>query len=170
MLIDGYSGTKRSSVCVCVCVNDAVVTSYNVKNPASNPSVSACLQMLVMRIPGLCTQTTTMICLVQTTWRSSLIGQHISKPWCHSCVILFLFVYATYLNITFIPLGHSCLPSASVYAEKRNKSVGRRILPHQSVARSPSLLSMLRRGSCSKPSFTSAIIRGGSLRFSGSLF
>lgn len=61
-----------------------------------------------MKIPGLCTQTTTMICLVQTTWRSSLIGQHINKPWCHSCaitVILFLFVCATYLIKTCISSG-----------------------------------------------------------------
>lgn len=43
-------------------------------------------QVLVMTTRTLCTQRTTLICLVQTTSRSSLIGPHISKHWCRSCV------------------------------------------------------------------------------------
>lgn len=43
------------------------------------------LQVLVMITHTLCTQRTTVICLVQATSRNSVIGPHISKHWCRSC-------------------------------------------------------------------------------------
>lgn len=134
-------------------------------------------QVLVMKTPTLCTQTTTTTCLVQTTSRSSLIGRHISKHWCHSCatrVILLLFCVShifdsnVFFSLQAFLLTSSCCLSAEVNAAKEKQERGGGGREYCSVRQSSSLLSVLRRRSCSKPSFTSVIIKWGSLWFSAS--
>lgn len=100
-------------------------------------------QVLVMKTPTLCTQTTTTTCLVQTTSRSSPTGRHISKHWCHSCatrviLLLFCFPYLWFKRVVFplqaFLLTSSCCLSAEVNAEKeKQERGGQRISLRQAV-------------------------------------